>query len=414
MNTMLDSVQKSIRDAAAHIGMSHQQLEKFISPRKSIRHRLYVHMDDGHQAEYDAFRVQHNNKLGPYKGGIRFHKHVNIHEVTALATLMSLKCALADLPYGGGKGGVIVDPKTLSKSELERISRAYVQAFYDDIGPEVDVPAPDLNTDSETMSWMSDEYIKITQDRASKSRYTLSQLKAAFTGKSVPDGGTLGRTEATGRGGAMILREYLHAVNKDPREVTVAVQGIGNVGYYFALFASELGCSVVAISDSKSAVYKQEGIHDIDHVKKYKNIHGSLQGMPDTESISKEHVLELDVDILVPAAFENVVGSLNMHQIKAKTIICMANGPVTEEADAFLTQQGTLVIPDILANAGGVIVSYLEWYQNMHNEVWDEKKVNQKLDQIISKSFHKVWNRAREDKISPKIAAFATALERLR
>lgn len=413
MNLMLDSVQQSIRDAAKHIGMTQQKLEKFLRPDKSIRHGLYVLMDDGHQAEYDAFRVQHNNKLGPYKGGIRFHKHVNIHEVTALATLMSLKCALANLPYGGAKGGVIIDPASLSKDELERLSRAYVKEFFDDIGPEKDIPAPDLNTNAQTMSWMSDEYLKIAQESPHSKTYSPTQLKATFTGKSLMDGGTLGRVEATGRGGAIILREYLKMIGRKPHDVTVAVQGIGNVGYYFAKFASELGCKVVAISDSKSAVYASQGITNFEHLLKHKKTHDTLHGAEDTETIAKEHLLELDVDILVPAAFENVIGTLNMDKIRAQTIICMANGPVTEEADTHLTRKGITIIPDILANAGGVIVSYLEWYQNMHETVWDETKVNDKLDHIISRSFTSVWTKSNSEKIPLRKSAYVIALGHL-
>ncbi len=410
---MLDSVQNSIREAATHIGMSAQKLEKLLTPNHIYRHRLYVSMDDGHQAEFDAFRVQHNNKLGPYKGGIRFHSHVNVHEVTALATLMSFKCALSNLPYGGGKGGIIVDPTTLSVRELELLARAYAHTYFDEIGPEIDVPAPDLNTNSQTMSWMSDEYLKIASEKGLTQKYSKSQLKATFTGKSVGDGGTYGRTEATGRGGVFILREYLKKIGKRPQDTTVAVQGIGNVGYYFALFAAELGCKVVAISDSKSAVHSPTQTLDIQHIQKHKHIHGSLQGIERVEHISKEHLLELDVDILVPAAFENVIGKLNMHKINARTILCMANGPVTEEADAYLNSNSRIIIPDILANAGGVIVSYLEWYQNMHSEKWDEETVNTKLDQIISRSFNDVWERSQVQKMSLKKAAFAIALEKL-
>jgi glutamate dehydrogenase/leucine dehydrogenase len=414
MNLMLDSVHKSIRDAADHIGMSDEALGKLLKPDHILHHRLYITMDDGHQAEFDAYRVQHNNKLGPYKGGIRLHNHVNVHEVTALATLMSFKCALSNLPYGGGKGGVIVDPSKLSQKELEHIARAYVRAFFAHIGPELDVPAPDLNTNSQTMSWMSDEYIKMTKEKAPKTNYSDSQLRGAFTGKTIEDGGTYGRTEATGRGGVYIFREYLKKTGKNPEDTTVAVQGIGNVGYYFALFASELGCRVVAVSDSKSGVYSDTKTLDLQHIQKHKHMHGNLQGIPDVEHISKEHILELDVDVLIPAAFENVIGKLNAHKIKARAIISMANGPVTEEADEYLTKNKVAIIPDILANAGGVIVSYLEWYQNMHEERWTEAKVNERLDQIISESFGKVWNRAQKDRISIKNAAFTIALEKLK
>ena len=411
---MLDSVHHSIRDAAKHIGLSDSELDKLLTPNHVIGHKLYINMSDGHQAEFDAFRVQHNNKYGPYKGGIRLHNHVNVHEVTALATLMSFKCALSDLPYGGGKGGVVVDPSKLNPGELEQLARMYVRAFYDSIGPEIDVPAPDLNTNPQTMSWMSDEYIKIYKEKNTSKQYTDSQLRATFTGKTIEDGGTYGRTEATGRGGVFILREYLTKIGKRPQDTTVAVQGFGNVGYYFALLAAELGCKVVAVSDSKMGIFSASGIPDLIHVQKYKNTHGTLSGIPNMQTISKEHILELDVDVLVPAAFENVIGKLNAHKIQARAVLCMANGPVTEDADKYLTDKSVAIIPDILANAGGVIVSYLEWYQNMHDEKWTEEEVNIKLDHMISKSFGQVWSRAQTDHISLKGAAFAIALEKLK
>jgi glutamate dehydrogenase/leucine dehydrogenase len=411
---MLDSVHHSIRDAAKHIGLSDSDLDKLLTPNRVIGHKLYINMADGHQAEFDAFRVQHNNKYGPYKGGIRLHNHVNVHEVTALATLMSFKCALSDLPYGGGKGGVVVDPSKLSLDELEQLARAYVRAFYANIGPEIDVPAPDLNTNSQTMSWMSDEYVKIFKEKHTGQQYTDSQLRATFTGKTIEDGGTYGRTEATGRGGVFILREYLTKIGKQPQETTVAVQGFGNVGYYFALFAAELGCKVVAVSDSKTGIFSASGIPDLAHIQKHKNTHGTLSEIPNMQSISKEHILELDVDVLVPAAFENVIGKLNEHKIQARAVLCMANGPVTEDANNYLTDKGVAIIPDILANAGGVIVSYLEWYQNMHDEKWAELEVNNKLDHMISNSFGQVWSRAQTDHISLKDAAFAIALEKLK
>lgn len=414
MNLMLDSVRDSIKDAAKHINMSNDDLERLLTPKQVLRQKLFIQMDDGHTAEFDAFRVQHNNKFGPYKGGIRFHNHVNVHEVTALATLMSFKCALSGLPYGGGKGGIIVDPSKLSKNELERLSRAYVQAFYKHIGPEMDVPAPDLNTNPQIMSWMSDEYMKMAKESVEKTTYSDSQLRATFTGKAIEDGGTFGRTEATGRGGAYVLREYLKKIGKKPEDTTLAVQGIGNVGYYFALLASEMGCKVKAVSDSRSGILSQSNLSDFPHILKHKHTTGGLDGMPDVETISKERILELDVDVLVPAAFENVIGKLNVSKVQARAVLCMANGPVTEEADQYLMSKNKVVIPDILANAGGVIVSYLEWYQNMHNEKWTEDEVNKRLDQIISDSFGQVWSRSQSDKIPLKSAAFTIALEKLK
>ncbi|HNQ31520.1 MAG TPA: Glu/Leu/Phe/Val dehydrogenase [Candidatus Woesebacteria bacterium] len=412
-NTMLSSVQETIHTVASRMGMNKQDIANIMTPDRVLQHSIELFKDDGTKILLNAFRVQHNNILGPYKGGIRFHPHVNVHEVTALATLMSLKCALVQLPYGGAKGGVNIDPKLFTAAELERVARSYVRAFGTHLGPEVDVPAPDVNTNAQIMSWMVDEYVKLTKNKKEHAHYSATQLRASFTGKDIEDGGTLGRIEATGRGGLFVLREYLKKVGKEPNDITIAVQGFGNVGYHFASLASQVGFRVVAVSDSKSAIYKPEGL-DIATLYDHKRNQGSLVHFSGGKPISLAEILELDVDVLVPAAFEDVIGHLNMKKIQAQTILCLANGPITVEADNYLTAHQKVIIPDILANAGGVIVSYLEWYQNMHNEVWDEDTVNLKLDTIISESFSHIWKYAQTEKLSLKDAAFALALQRIK
>jgi len=438
---------------------------------------------------FRGFRIQHNSALGPYKGGIRFHPNVSREEVQALATLMTIKCAVAGLPFGGSKGGVVFDPKSVSQKELEEIARAYLRMIEPVIGPTVDVPAPDVNTNPQIMSWMVDEFIK-SKVKSQKSKVVsqnskvLNQLRATFTGKPVEEGGSLGRTEATGRGGVIILKALLSklksqipnskkqtnnksqnsnslelgALNLEFPRLTVAVQGFGNVGYYFAKLAAEEGFKVVAVSDSKGGIIKNskfkiqnskfqlknkkekiDGLFnhltiqrllplDIPLVMDCKREKGSLAGCycaggvcdaRGGQLITNEKLLELPVDILVPAALENVINKSNMKRIKAKTIIEMANGPVTEDAYEYLTKKGVIIIPDVLANSGGVTVSYLEWYQNMHNERWSEKKVNKRLEEMMKKAFEKIWEKAnsksktQNSKLDLKKAAFEVAIERI-
>ena len=410
MNSMLATAQQSIRHAAQSLKLSKSDIEEFLTPDHIHTADLSIMMDDGHTKTFKAFRVQHNNQRGPYKGGIRFHPAVDMHEVQALATLMTMKCAIADLPLGGGKGGVGVDPKSLSPAELERISRAWVHAFVDHIGPEKDVPAPDVNTGAKEMEWMTDEFVKISADLV----HTPTQKRATFTGKPVEKGGSLGRTEATGQGGVYVLEALLHRLGKNPAETTIAIQGIGNVGYYFAKLAQELGCKIVAISDSKGGVYAPAGLPLISHVLGHKQKSGHLDGLPGTTHLSNEHLLELAVDILVPSALENAITEKNAPKVKAEAVIEMANGPLTSGAYDILTARGATIVPDILANAGGVTASYLEWYQNMHEEVWTLKQVDTKLKELIGKAFDAVWERSQKEHLTLRDAAFIIALERVR
>lgn len=414
---MLHSAQDIIRKTAKSMKLSEKVIDRLVEP--DAIHEL--NFSDGKKL-LKGYRIQHNRARGPYKGGIRFHQNVSREEVQALATLMSIKCAVAGIPYGGGKGGVVIDPKRLSEKELEAVSRGYAKALAPFIGPELDVPAPDVNTNPKIMSWMVDEFIQARKTKG-MTKKEMSQLRATFTGKPIPDGGTLGRTEATGRGGVFVLLSLLRQMKtkKKNGELTIAIQGFGNVGYYFAKLAEQEGFKIVAVSDSKGGVYVKEGL-DVDKTLDCKKTKGSVAGcycrgsvcdIRFGKTITNEALLELDVDILVPAALENVINSQNMKKIKAGIIIEMGNGPVTESAYEYLNKKGVTMVPDVLANSGGVSVSYLEWYQNMKGERWTEDKVNRRLKKIMDSAFEAVWKKKEARKLSMKQAAFEVAIERI-
>lgn len=386
---------------------------------KVISVNFPVKMDNGETKMFHGFRVQHNSALGPYKGGIRFHPQVDMDEVKALAFWMAIKCAVADIPMGGGKGGVEVDPKKLSEKELERLSRAYVRAISADIGPEIDVPAPDVNTTPQIMKWMVDEYIKqITNNKKQITKKEKSKLMGTFTGKPLNYGGSLGRTEATGRGGSYVLFSLLKKLIIKPRygtKLSVAVQGFGNVGYYVAKFLYEAGFRVVALSDSKGAiVVKNLGSDSFDpeEVLAFKKKNGSLEKHKG-KFITNAQLLELPVDILVPSALENQITKENASRIKAKVILEMANGPTTPEADEILYKKDILVVPDVLANSGGVTVSYFEWDQNMKVQHWTEEAVNKKLEKKMVSALDEVWKTAKANKTDLRTAAFIVAIKRI-
>lgn len=421
MNDMLQTAQNTIIKTGKAMGLSSEVIDRLVQPNAVHEYTLQVRMDDGTNRLFSAFRIQHNNNLGPYKGGIRFHQNVSRDEVQALATLMSIKCAVAGIPYGGGKGGIVFNPKNVSAKELQRTAEAFAAAITPVIGPEIDVPAPDVNTNGQIMKWMTDEYIRNTEAK----NYTKTQLKSTFTGKMIQEGGTLGRTEATGRGGVAITEALLAKLKKNSSQMRVAVQGFGNVGYFYAQIATEKGMNVVAVSDSKGGVTQDKGNMqglDIQKILECKKEKGEVSGcycvggvcdIKQGKKITNEELLELPVDILVPAALENVINKDNMHKIQAKIIIEMANGPVSEEAYNYLTKKGVLIVPDVLANSGGVAVSYLEWYQNMKGQTWSEKKVNKKLHEMMNDAFEKIWQTYKKRKISLKQAAFETALGRI-
>jgi glutamate dehydrogenase/leucine dehydrogenase len=358
-------------------------------------------MDDGTLKIFEGYRVEYNDTLGPYKGGIRYHHDTEINEVKALAFWMTIKCAVAGIPMGGGKGGVTVDPKELSKGELERLSRGWVRGLSDILGPHKDVPAPDVNTTPEIMAWMSDEFEKITGDKT----------KATFTGKPIENGGSAGRGPATGLGGFYVFDSLREQIGL-PAKCKVAIQGFGNVGSNAARIFTENGHAVIAVSDSKNAITKEDGLN-LEDVETHKKNTGSLKDFPGSKNITNEELLELSCDLLIPAAFENVITGDNADKIKAKAILELANGPITPEADEILFKKNIAVIPDVLANSGGVTVSYFEWDQNLKNEKWTEKEVNEKLLPMMTNAAQKIFEKAKENKTYLRMGAFILALERI-
>lgn len=398
---MKETAHAHLHKAAKHLGTSREALEKL--KKADAEHVFDISLDNG--KTFKAYRVQHSNKRGPYKGGIRFHKDVSLDEVQTLATLMSLKTAAVNIPMGGGKGGVAFDPRELSAAEVEEISRKYVQHLHRHIGPDQDIPAPDVNTNAQIVDWMVDEYEKITDDSS----------KASFTGKSILKGGSLGREAATGRGGVFALRELLK-LEHHGRPITFAIQGFGNVGSFFGTVARELcpGWELVAASDSQAAVYSEQGL-DATILQVFKSAKGRFKSFESekVQIISNDELLSLNVDVLVLAGLENSVTLENMRSVQAKYIVEMANGPITNEAYDFLLSQNKIILPDIIANAGGVIVSYLEWLQNKTNKKWSEQKVNAKLERYISDAVNETYEYACENEISLNEAAFALAIRRL-
>jgi thioredoxin-disulfide reductase len=386
-------------------------------PQNLIAGELSIKMDDGSTQTFPAFRSQHSNARGPYKGGVRFHPHVTEDEVKALSMWMSWKCSVAGLPYGGGKGGVAVDPKKLSPAELERLSRAYLRLVADEIGPWSDVPAPDVNTDGQVMSWMVDELIKLKPDQA-----RVQNLQATFTGKPVEWGGLPGRDEATGLGGVMILEKLMDKLGKErAQDVTIAIQGFGKVGYWFAYHADRLGYKVVAVSDSRGGVYLEDGLDPVKTLecKREENSLSDCQcdrrscGLDKGRALTNPQLLELAVDVLVPAALENVITKANASRIKAKYIIEMANGPITPEADELLRQRGIEIVPDILANAGGVSTSYFEWAQNLQGTNWSRDKVVAELQKLLESAFADWWQTKTAKKLDGRTAAYLKAVRQI-
>ena len=391
-------------------------IDSLKEPEKVLSEKLEITMDDGSKKTFQAFRSQHNKARGPYKGGIRFHKDVSLEEVKALSTWMTWKCAVTGIPYGGGKGGVIVDPKELSESELERLSRAYARFLSKNIGPWYDVPAPDVNTTGQIMAWMVDEYEKTLLDKSDRSNFQENPL-AAFTGKPLALGGSEGREEATGLGGVYILEKLAEKLGwKNTKNIKIAIQGFGNVGYWFAQHAFDRGYTIVAISDSKGGVYVPEGLNPQEFLEGKKN-KGSLQtylhsqNSAGSKAISNDEILELAVDVLVPAALENVIHEKNAQKIQAKNIIEMANGPTTPEADKILTEKNILLLPDVLANSGGVTVSYFEWVQNLQGYYWSHEEVIAKLKPLMDTAFEKMWQVKEKTNQSGRMATYMNAVK---
>lgn len=373
------------------------------TPMREFKFTIPVKMDNGKIKKFQGFRVQYNDARGPCKGGIRYHPEETIDTVRALAAWMTWKTALVDVPFGGGKGGVVCNPKEMSRGELERLSRGYIRKIWKEIGPEKDIPAPDVYTDSQTMAWMMDEYSKL------RGYY----CPAVITGKPIEIGGSLGRQDATARGGIYTLREAAKYLRLDTKKATVAIQGYGNAGSFAAILSQAiLGCRIVAVSDSKGGIYDSNGFNP-QEVLEHKRKTGSVVNFPNTKPVSNEDILELDVDILWPAALENVITQENAQRIKAKIIAEAANGPTTPEADKILYKNKVFVIPDFLCNAGGVTVSYFEWVQNLYSYYWTEEEVHQKLDAKMTKAFHDVLNTSLAKKVDMRTAAYLVAVNRV-
>ena len=372
-------------------------------PMRELQVSIPVKMDDGQTKVFTGFRVQHNNARGPFKGGIRFHPDETIDTVRALATWMTWKCAVVDIPFGGGKGGVICNPKEMSSGELERLSRGYIDAIWEFIGDDTDIPAPDVYTTPQIMAWMMDEYSKLKGHC----------VPGVITGKPICIGGSVGRGDATARGGVYAIIEVAKHLNIDLPTATVAVQGYGNAGSYVAILLYDmLGCKIVAVSDSKGGIHNKRGL-DPHKVLQHKMETGSVINFSQAENISNDDLLGLKVDILCPSALENVITEENASKIRAKIVAELANGPTTSEAAGILYHNGVLVVPDILCNAGGVTVSYFEWVQCLNRYYWDEEEVQQKLSQKMSKAFQAVLAESLKRKISMRLAAYVVAVTRV-
>jgi len=371
-------------------------------PKRVLCVNVPVRMDDGTVKVFRGFRSQHNDALGPFKGGIRYHPGVTMEEVMALSIWMTWKCSVAGLPYGGSKGGVICNPKTMSVGEIERLSRGYFSAISLILGPEKDIPAGDVNTSGREMAWFMDEY----------SRLKGYDVPGTVTGKPIIIGGSEGRTEATGKGVSIAGREGAKKLGIELRRADVVVQGFGNVGYYSAKYMSEFGCKIAGLSDSKGGIYNAKGLH-VDDVLKFKEKNGTVLGYPDAKEITNEELLEKKCDILIPCALENQITEKNAHRIKARLVLEGANGPTTPEADEILHQSGVMVIPDILANAGGVSVSYFEWVQNLQNYYWPREEVNDKLDKLMVKAFNNVYETYLKYETDMRMAAYICAINRV-
>ncbi len=403
--------QKQLREIADILKVKPEVLQELEEPHRVIKFQIPVLMDNGKVKAFFGFRSQHNNALGPYKGGIRFHSKVSEDEIKALSMLMTWKCSLVNLPFGGGKGGVIVDPRELSKGELERLSRGYVKGIFPWLGQDIDVPAPDINTNAQIMVWMTEEYSKL------KGKDT----PAAFTGKPLESWGLEGRKEATGYGGVVILKKLQQIYGFEPKKTTLAIQGFGNVGSNFARFAFQEGYKIIALSEEDGGIYVLKGI-DPEQTLQCREEKGKIAGCYCVDSvcdlnygkqITNKQFLEMKVDVLVPAAVEDVITKENAPKIKAKYIIEMANSPVTSEADAILQDKGIISVPDILSNAGGVIASYFEWLQSKEKKRWQKKEVLDKLSKILEKAFDEVWNLSKKENINLRKAAHLLAVDRV-
>ncbi len=401
-NNPFEAMQARLRVASELYGLDDTLFKVFMAPVRSMIVSLPVHMDDGRWEVFTGYRVQHNIARGPAKGGIRYDLHVNLDEIKALAAWMTWKTAVVDVPFGGGKGGIICDPSRMSDGELERLTRRYTAEVMDILGPDRDVPAPDMGTNAQTMAWVLDTY----------SMHVRRTENAVVTGKPLGLGGSLGRSEATGRGVLITAREAMQRLGKPLAGATVAVQGFGNVGSQSARLLHEAGARIVAVSDLQGAVKNERGI-DVHALMKHNQEAKTVVGFKGAEPFEAADLLTMAVDILVPAALENQITEENAPRVRAKVVVEGANGPTTPAADPILLENGVLVVPDILANAGGVTVSYFEWVQNRIGYYWREREVNEKLVEYMTHAFHSVFSTTDKYKTNPRIGAYILALDRV-
>ncbi|REK77279.1 Glu/Leu/Phe/Val family dehydrogenase [Paenibacillus paeoniae] len=400
-NDVLQSTQVVIEQALRRLGFGDEMIELLKEPMRLLTVRIPVRMDDGTTRVFTGYRSQHNDAVGPTKGGVRFHPDVTEKEVKALSIWMSLKCGIADLPYGGGKGGIVCDPRKMSFRELERLSRGYVRAISQLVGPSKDIPAPDVMTNSQIMAWMMDEYSRIRE----------FDSPGFITGKPIVLGGSKGRETATARGVVIMIHEALRLKQIEIKGARIVIQGFGNAGSYLAKFMHEAGALVIGISDVNGALYNEEGL-DIPHLLDRRDSFGNVTNLfPNT--IGNDQLLELDCDVLVPAAIENQITEVNADRIRASIIVEAANGPTTLEATRMITDRGLLLIPDVLASAGGVIVSYFEWVQNNQGYYWDEDEVDHKLRQMMIRGFENVYDIHLTRKVDMRLAAYMAGVRKM-
>lgn len=392
-------------EAGKNLGLTYNDYVSLRYPERELIVSIPVVMDDGHTEIFEGYRVQHSSSRGPCKGGVRYHPSSDLEEVKALAAWMTWKCAVVNIPYGGAKGGIKVEPSKLSKAELTRMTKRYIAQVLPIIGPEKDIPAPDVNTDGQVMAWMMDAFSMLKG----------YAVPAIVTGKPIEIGGSLGRVEATGRGAMFTLMNYLEKTKQKAKGMTIAVQGFGNVGSIGAKLMAQQGCKIVAVSDVGGTLYKKEGINIEKAIEYAKKNQKSLKGYKEAglKAINADDFWGLDVDVIFPAAMENQINSDNAKKIKAKLILEGANGPTTVEADKILAKNGVVIIPDILANAGGVVVSYFEWVQNLNSFMWDEEYISLHLEKIMKKAFDEVWAVKTEKKVPLRMAAYMVALDRV-
>lgn len=400
----LRQVQKQIKDACDLLGLDNNYYEILKQPLRALEVTLPVKMDDGTVRAFSGYRAHHNDVMGPGKGGLRYHPAVDFDEVKTLSMWMTFKCSALGLPYGGAKGGIAVNPRELSAGELERLTRAFTRAMSDFIGDDRDIPAGDVGTNAQIMAWIFDEISK-------QKGYN---MPGVVTGKPVSIGGSLGRTEATGRGVILALREAAKRLGIETKGATVAIQGFGNVGSHTGIFAEELlGCKVVGVQDHTGGVYNENGL-DTKALAAYVGKNGGVNGFPDsTKSLTREELFALDVDFLIPAALENQITDENQHLIKAKVLVEAANGPTVASASKKLWDRGIFLVPDILANAGGVTVSYFEWVQNLQNFYWSLEEVNTRLERMMVEAFDGIYEQHKELKIDMRTSAYVIAIRRI-